>query len=66
MLFPGAPVESSGSLERTKEKIKKMRGVRADKLSGYADESLWRDRFGQTSEAFYSNIIQHISDIYPL
>ena len=49
---------------KTKYRFKIMKGVRYDKLPGYLDERMWRDRYANTMEDSYNNIINHISEIY--
>ena len=41
-----------------------MKGVRHDKLAGYLDERMWRDRYANTTKDAYSNILRHIQLIY--
>ena len=36
-----------------------MKGVRHDKLPGYLDERMWRDRYANTMEDSY-NIIRYL------
>ena len=51
---------------RTKIKLKKMKGVSENQLPSRLDEFMWRERYGQThSIAFYS-IIDEISRQYPV
>ena len=43
-----------------------MKGVLHEKLPGYVDERMWRDRYGGTTEEAYTNILKHIGLIYVL
>ena len=51
---------------RSKIKLKRMRGCHADQLPSYLDEFMWRERHGQTKRQAFSNILNHISVIYPI
>ena len=51
---------------KTKYQFKKMKGVLHEKLPGYLDERMWRDRYGGTTEEAYTNILKHIGLIYVL
>ena len=51
---------------RTKIKLKRMRGCHADQLPSYIDEFMWRERHGQTKRQAFSNILENISVIYPV
>ena len=51
---------------RTKQKFNTTKGVNADALESYLDERMWRDRWGQTTEAAFNNICAHIAEQYPV
>ena len=51
---------------RTKIKLKRMRGCTELELSGYLDEFMWRERHGRTTREAFNNIIRDISTHYPL
>ena len=51
---------------RTKIKLKRMRGCHELELSGYLDEFMWRERHGKTTREAFNNIIRDISTHYPL
>lgn len=46
--------------------LRPVKGVNADVLESYIDERMWRDRWGQTTEAAFNNICAHIAEQYPV
>ena len=51
---------------RTKIKLKRMRGCHELELSAYLDEFMWRERHGISTREAFNNIIRDISTHYPL
>ena len=51
---------------RSKIKLKRMKGVRAEQLPSYLDEFMWRERFGKTTGDAMNNIMAHIASFYPV
>ena len=51
---------------RTKIKLKRMRGCHELELSGYLDEFMWRERHGKTTREAFNNILRDIATHYPL
>ena len=47
---------------KTKMKLKRMRGVRSEFLSSYIDEFMWKEQYGKTASDAIKNIILHISE----
>ena len=63
----GAHTQSVESYwNRSKTKIKRMKGCRADMLPSYLDEFMWRERHGKTASEAFASIIRDISDQYPV
>jgi len=44
---------------RQKKKLKIMKGVVFNQISGYLDEFMWRKRWGETSRGVFDNIQQY-------
>ena len=51
---------------RSKIKLKRMRGCHASELPSYLDEFMWRERFGTTAAAAYRSIMADIAAFYPV
>lgn len=51
---------------RSKTKIKRMKGCHAEMLPSYLDEFMWRERHGKTASEAFTSIIRDISDQYPV
>ena len=51
---------------RVKHQIKRMKGVRREKLVEYLHEFMWRERFGSQKSESFDNIIADISAQYPV
>ena len=51
---------------RTKLKLKRMKGCHTQHIPGYLDEFMWRERFGKSSIDVYNNIILDIANQYPV
>ena len=51
---------------RTKIKLKRMRGCHENELSGYLDEFLWRERRGKTAREAFTNVMSDIATQYPV
>ena len=51
---------------RSKLKLKRMKGVRAEQLPSYLDEFMWRERFGKTASDAMEKIMAHIANFYPV
>ena len=51
---------------RTKIKLKKMKGVSENQLPSHLDEFMWRERYGQTHAIAFYSIIDEISRQYPI
>ena len=51
---------------RTKTKLKRMKGCHASELASYLDEFMWKERYGQSRRVAFNNILQDISAQYPL
>lgn len=64
----GAHTQSIESYwNRSKIKLKRMRGCHATELASYLDEFIWRERYGKTAAAAYrSIIIADIAAFYPV
>ena len=51
---------------RVKRKIKHMKGCHATEILSYLDEFMWKERFGKTKRASFSNICWNIAAFYPV
>ena len=51
---------------QAKLKLKRMKGVAAEKLPSYLDEFMRRKRFAKNTSDAMENIVTHIADIYPV
>ena len=51
---------------RSKVKLKCMRGCHASELPSYLDEFMWRARYGTTAGADYRSIMADIAAFYPV
>lgn len=51
---------------RSKLKLKRMRGCLATELPSYLDEFMWRERHGKTAGAAFSSIMADIAAFYPV
>ena len=51
---------------RSKTKIKRMKGCHAEMLPSYLDKFMWRERHGKTASAAFASLIRDISDQYPV
>ena len=51
---------------RVKTKLKRMKGCDSNQLPGYLDEFMWRERYGRSASEALHNIMQNISDQYPV
>ena len=51
---------------RAKIKLKRMKGCHAHQIPSYLDEFLWKERYGKTRRAAFTNIIQDIAAQYPV
>ena len=51
---------------RSKMKLKRMRGCAAKEVPSYLDEFMWRERFGKTSREAMDSIIRDIAQQYPV
>ena len=51
---------------RVKTNFKRMKGVSGEQLPLHLDEFMWRERYGTSAGLTLSNIIEHISEIYPV
>ena len=51
---------------RVKTNFKRMKGVSGEQLPLHLDEFMWRERYGTSAGLALSNIIEHISEIYPV
>ena len=51
---------------RTKIKIKAMKGCHSHQIPSYLDEFMWRERHGQTYMDVWNNLMLHISQQYPV
>lgn len=51
---------------RCKKRFKQMNGTADDLVSSYIDEFMWRQFYGSTSSEAFDNILQHISERYPV
>ncbi|RUS68477.1 hypothetical protein EGW08_023761 [Elysia chlorotica] len=49
-----------------KRKFKYMCGVQNTNLGSHLDEFMWRERFGKTHQEALANIMQHLSEWYPV
>lgn len=49
-----------------KTKLKAMKGVRRDSIPSYLNEFMWRERFGRTSSDAFYNMLNQITNKYPL
>lgn len=52
--------------ERAKHKLKHMKGCHLHEVPSYLDEFMWRERYGRTPDAAFTNILQHIAREYPV
>ena len=50
---------------RTGQK-KRMRGCHTHQVPSYLDEFMWRERYGPTSNAAWTNVLAHIAEQYPV
>ena len=51
---------------RTKKKLKSMKGCHEHQIPSYLDEFMWRERFGQSRESCFINILGDIAVQYPV
>ena len=51
---------------RSKTKLKRMKGCHASELASYLDEFMWRERYGQSRRVAFNNILRDIAAQYPL
>ena len=51
---------------RSKTKIKRMKGCHQHMIPSYLDEFMWRERHGKTASQALSSIIRDIADQYPV
>ena len=51
---------------RTKMKLKRMRGCAAKEVPSYLDEFMWRERFGKTPREALNGIMHDIAQQYPV
>ena len=51
---------------RAKMKIKAMRGCTENELSSYLDEFMYKERYGRTPDSSFTNILNHIAELYPV
>ena len=51
---------------QAKLKLKRMKGVAAEKLPSYLDEFMRRKRFAKNTSDAMENIVTHIADVYPV
>ena len=51
---------------RVKTKLKRMKGCDSNELPGYLDEFMWRERYGRSASEALRNIMQNISNQYPV
>lgn len=51
---------------RSKLKLKRMRGCHATELPSYLDEFMWRERHGTTAGAAFTSIMADIAAFYPV
>ena len=51
---------------RSKTKIKRMKGYHAEMLPSYLDEFMRRERHGKMASAAFASLIRDISDQYPV
>lgn len=51
---------------RVKRKFKRMMGVDRQQMPSYFDEFMWRERYGDTDNNCYNNIIRDINIQYPV
>ena len=51
---------------RVKTKLKRMKGCDSNQLPGYLDEFMWRERYGRSASEALRNIMQNISNQYPV
>ena len=49
-----------------KVKLKRMKGCQTEQIPSYLDEFMWCERFRNTDNAAWINIILHISQQYPV
>lgn len=52
--------------KRAKAAFKRMNGTQKDMIASYLDDFMWRERYGQTFDLAYCNIIRHIAEKYQL
>ena len=51
---------------RSKTKIKRMKGCHEKMIPSYLDEFMWRERHGRTASQALNSIIRDIADQYPV
>lgn len=51
--------------KRAKSIFKRMNGTQKEMIPSYLDEFMWRERYGQTFDLSYLNIMSHISEFKP-
>ena len=51
---------------RSKTKLKRMKGCHASELASYLDEFMWRERYGQSRRVAFNSILRDIAAQYPL
>ena len=51
---------------RSKTKLKRMKGCHASELASYLNEFMWRERYGQSRRVAFNNILRDIAAQYPL